>query len=186
MKIEDAKNLALDLMYQHELMTIKMPAYPWNRPWRLEFNSTGRQAGCTNYGDRTITLSKVNVELGSLEVVRDIILHEIAHALVGPGHRHDKTWKRQARAIGARPKYYCEGVTRFSFRLDCPECGRKSDLYFYRHPRRIARYRCPQCYKIHGKNVTPVATKGEFIVDVSTWKETRRENEEPAKSINGQ
>jgi hypothetical protein len=32
--------------------------------------------------------------------VRDTILHEIAHALVGPRHGHDATWAARARAIG--------------------------------------------------------------------------------------
>jgi hypothetical protein len=33
--------------------------------------------------------------------VRDTILHEIAHALVGPSHGHDAVWRRQALAIGS-------------------------------------------------------------------------------------
>jgi predicted SprT family Zn-dependent metalloprotease len=185
MNIRDAKTLALDLMYQHGLLTIKLPQHPWNRPWRLEFNNTGRQAGCTNYGSRTITLSKMNIELSSSKVVRNTILHEIAHVLVGPGHRHDRTWKKKAVEIGASPVHYCEGFTKFSFRLDCPECGRKSDLYFYRHPHRIARYRCPDCHKIRHKEVTPVATKGEFIVDVSTMQEIAGGHKVPSDESSG-
>ena len=43
-------------------------------------------------------------DLSSLDQVRDTILHEIAHALVGPGHGHDAVWKRKCREVGARPE----------------------------------------------------------------------------------
>lgn len=33
--------------------------------------------------------------------VRDTILHEIAHALVGPEHQHDEVWRRTAVRIGS-------------------------------------------------------------------------------------
>ena len=38
------------------------------------------------------------------EEVRDTILHEVAHALVGPGHGHDTVWKATAAQVGARPQ----------------------------------------------------------------------------------
>ena len=55
------------------------------------------------YGTRTIELSVFLVDRNGPEEVRDTILHEIAHALVGPGHGHDAVWKRQCIEIGARP-----------------------------------------------------------------------------------
>ena len=32
--------------------------------------------------------------------IRDTLLHEIAHAIVGPGHGHDAVWQTAARRIG--------------------------------------------------------------------------------------
>jgi hypothetical protein len=34
--------------------------------------------------------------------VRETVLHEIARALVGPGHGHDEAWRAQAVAIGSK------------------------------------------------------------------------------------
>lgn len=34
------------------------------------------------------------------ETVRNLILHEIAHALVGPGHGHREHWQNKARELG--------------------------------------------------------------------------------------
>ena len=42
--------------------------------------------------------------------VRDTILHEIAHAIVGPGHGHDAVWQTAERRIGCTPKR-CSTVT---------------------------------------------------------------------------
>jgi predicted SprT family Zn-dependent metalloprotease len=47
--------------------------------------------------------AEVLTELNSREDVLDTILHEIAHALVGPGHDHDVFWQIRARSVGAKP-----------------------------------------------------------------------------------
>ena len=36
--------------------------------------------------------------------IRDTLLHEIAHAIVGPGHGHDALWQTAARRIGCTEK----------------------------------------------------------------------------------
>ena len=36
--------------------------------------------------------------------IRDTLLHEIAHAIVGPGHGHDALWQTAARRIGCTAK----------------------------------------------------------------------------------
>jgi len=36
--------------------------------------------------------------------INDTILHEIAHALVGPNHGHDSVWKTMAKKIGCSAK----------------------------------------------------------------------------------
>ena len=44
--------------------------------------------GCCIYnwrGDRCLIVSKRTTDL-------DIMLHELAHAIVGPGHGHDQSW----------------------------------------------------------------------------------------------
>ena len=40
--------------------------------------------------------------------INDTILHEIAHALVGPGNGHNLKWKKKAKEIGCTGKIYHE------------------------------------------------------------------------------
>lgn len=66
------------------------------------FDRAIRRAGQCDYRKRRITLSRHLVESASLEEVEQVILHEIAHALVGKEAGHSKLWKAKAREIGYR------------------------------------------------------------------------------------
>ncbi len=68
--------------------------------WRVEFDTAKKRAGVCRFGDRVISLSAPLTRLHATAEVRDTVLHEIAHALVGPRHGHDETWQRTARSIG--------------------------------------------------------------------------------------
>ena len=72
--------------------------------WAFRFDRAVRRAGQTNFTTRTISLSKPLTELCDEAQVRDTILHEIAHALAGPAHGHDQTWRSIASSLGARPR----------------------------------------------------------------------------------
>lgn len=68
--------------------------------WRVELDSAKRRAGVCRFPDRLIGLSGPLTELHSEEEVRDTVLHEIAHALVGAAHGHDRVWRATALRIG--------------------------------------------------------------------------------------
>lgn len=68
--------------------------------WRFTFDDATRRAGSCQYGRRTITLSRHLARNAPAEEILDTLLHEIAHALVGPKHHHDAVWRARAVAIG--------------------------------------------------------------------------------------
>ena len=68
--------------------------------WDVAFDNAKRRAGICRFAERTLGLSAPLTAVHSEDDVRDTILHEIAHALVGPQHGHDATWQARARAIG--------------------------------------------------------------------------------------
>jgi predicted SprT family Zn-dependent metalloprotease len=72
--------------------------------WILSFNRKKRERGCCWYTLQKIELSEHFVNLNSYERVRVTVLHEIAHALTGPGHGHDWRWKAIVEDIGGIPE----------------------------------------------------------------------------------
>ena len=84
------------------------------KKWRFKFDPSTRRAGCCNYRDQLISISFELARTGSDADIRDTLLHEIAHALVGKRHNHDALWKAKARAIG------CSGERTHRFKLSTP------------------------------------------------------------------
>lgn len=115
--------------------------------WSFRFDRAKRRAGACHFSTRTITLSGPLIELYDAPTVRGVVLHEIAHALVGPRHHHDAVWKRTARALGApdsarlpaslpKPQEPWVGT--------CPTCGAQRRLF--RAPRRVTS--CGACARV--------------------------------------
>ncbi len=89
MELEAARRLGRELLDEHGL-----------GDWTLVFDRAKRRAGICRYATRQIGLSAPLTSLHAEADVRDTILHEIAHALVGPSHGHDAVWRRTAVRIG--------------------------------------------------------------------------------------
>ena len=89
MDLQIVQQLARGLMDSHGL-----------EQWDLVFDRARRRAGMTRYNHRVISLSQPLMQLYDETQVRDVVLHEIAHARVGTGHGHDATWKKEARRLG--------------------------------------------------------------------------------------
>lgn len=90
MDLDDARRTALALMAEHGL-----------RGWTFAYDRAKRRAGATHFGDRRITLSRELTALHDEVEVRETLLHEVAHALVGPRHGHDDVWRATALRIGS-------------------------------------------------------------------------------------
>lgn len=87
-----------------------------------------KRVGQCRYRKREIGLSAWAVDSTMpMDEIEDTIRHEIAHALVGPGHGHDGFWKRMAENCGATPEA-CASIDEDHlpeplWRGTCQRCG---------------------------------------------------------------
>ena len=119
--------------------------------WSFRLNRSKVNLGLCRYGPRTVELSSYFVEHNPEEVVRDTLLHEVAHALVGPGHGHDAAWQEMCLRVGAKPE-------RLSFEAEmpsgrwqavCGNCGMRH--HKHRRPKRMAGWWCCRCGPERGR-----------------------------------
>lgn len=89
MKLAQALVMGTNLLEEHGLTG-----------WRVVFDKAKTRAGVCRPERHLIGLSLPLTRLHSDEEVRDTLLHEIAHALVGPKHGHDEVWRAKALEIG--------------------------------------------------------------------------------------
>lgn len=68
--------------------------------WHFRFDNGSRRAGCCRFDRQEISLARQFALVAPAEEIRDTLLHEIAHALVGKTHNHDAVWRAKAMAIG--------------------------------------------------------------------------------------
>ena len=83
--------------------------------WKIGLDHAMKRLGQTDYNKKLITVSRHFLRGPNCNEkrIRNTVLHEIAHVLVGPNHSHDKVWKNMALKIG------CDG--RVSSTMDLPD-----------------------------------------------------------------
>jgi ribosomal protein L21E len=100
MDVQAATALATSLMQQHGMTALG---------WKFQITGAQNRLGLCTYETKTISLGVAHTLSADEAEVRNTILHEIAHALVGHRPRnaygqletgHGPTWKRKAIAIG--------------------------------------------------------------------------------------
>ena len=113
--------------------------------WRFRFETATSRAGICRYTTRTIALSVSYVLRAPWNDIRDTLLHELAHAIVGPGHAHDAVWQAAARRIGCTAAR-CSTVTH-SLKRWVGECSRCRERWFRQRLTARVRQRsiCPRC-----------------------------------------
>ena len=121
------------------------------KDWTLTFNRRKTEMGLCLYSPKRIELSLYFIELNGDNAVRETLLHEIAHALVGPGHGHDELWKRQCLRIGAKPQRLCYSVSMPEGRwcAQCAYCGMRH--YKHRKPKHMIGWFCACCGRDRGR-----------------------------------
>lgn len=68
--------------------------------WSFGFDHATRRAGLCNYTDKRITVSRHLAERFDDDEIHQTLLHEVAHALAGPGTGHGPEWRAIARDLG--------------------------------------------------------------------------------------
>jgi len=142
MDIRQVKQMAVDLMNKHGLLT---------QGWCFKFDNAKVRFGSCNYTDKEITLSRPLCVLNSEEQILDTILHEIAHALC-PGQNHNKVWQRKAIEIGCSGTrcYSSSNVIQPKLKYSAVCNGCKSEY----SKSRVARRSC-SCRKCSGGKYNP-------------------------------
>ena len=139
--LSETRKLATDMMAEHGLSQ-----------WSFQFDDASRRAGYCNYDTRVLSLAREFALVAPSSEVRNTILHEIAHALVGPKHNHDRVWKETARAIGCTGER-CHTV-KFApprYIKSCRRCGWYSTGNQMRHNWVCKRCRTPIRYETYTK-----------------------------------
>lgn len=68
--------------------------------WKFKWDSAKSRGGLCNYAKKTISMSRFLVPRWTPQEITNVLLHEAAHALVGPGHGHDYVWANKVLSIG--------------------------------------------------------------------------------------
>jgi predicted SprT family Zn-dependent metalloprotease len=122
MKREDAAAYAADMLERHGL-----------DGWRVTFNGRKTALGVCTFSRRTIGLSGPLVDRNGLDVYADVIAHEVAHALAGPGTGHGPSWRAACRRTGAVPRACADAESVVSvpapWAVVCPTCGPICERY---------------------------------------------------------
>lgn len=112
--------------------------------WSFRLSDAGRRLGVCKYRQKRIEIAAYYARHTPAELVRDTLLHEIAHALAGPAAKHGPAWKAVAVRLGATPKA-CDTaadtvVKPGDWQATCPGCQKV--YHRYRRPRTLTGYRC--------------------------------------------
>ena len=94
MTLSEIDTLGNQLLQEHEDKNDLEPG------WRFGFDLAPARGGICRHTEKQITLSVTYCLKASEAEIVDTILHEIAHAIVGPQHGHDAVWKAAAQRIG--------------------------------------------------------------------------------------
>jgi len=138
--VVDARDISMRLMREFGL-----------GEWYFSFNGSKRMLGVCFFEQHLISLSVHFCELNPLSVIEDTMRHEIAHALVGPGHGHDSVWKKKSLEVGANPERCCSDciAPTGAWSARCPNCQKCYQKY--RKPKRMTGWYCPKCGTVKGE-----------------------------------
>lgn len=134
MLVRDAERLAFQLLKEHNL-----------KDWTYETNARKRTLGLCFSHLKRIELSVYFIEHNTLAVVRETLLHEIAHALVGSDQGHNAVWMEMAETLGCQPRRKSAAAVMppGPWQATCAGCNRLFSKH--RKPKYISGNSCAIC-----------------------------------------
>ena len=128
MNLLEAEQLAWKLLSEHRMELAN--GHSFTGQWGFKWTNKKRALGTCHYSERRISLSQFFVPHLDVDEVKDTILHEIAHAIVGGKHGHDYVWKRKASELGCNPDRTADvkiPVNKMGYKYiaECPVCHKK-------------------------------------------------------------
>lgn len=109
--------------------------------WRFTYDNANKRAGSCNHHKQTISIAEQFCLTVDADQIADTLLHEIAHALVGVQHGHNKVWRAKAREIGcSADRTHCINFAAPRYIVSCKPCG----IYGVRDKRSANRV-CKRC-----------------------------------------
>ena len=72
--------------------------------WKVKANKATVTFGSCRFKDNTLVFSKILIPYCSSKAKKTIVIHEIAHAIVGAKHGHDEIWRQKDIELGGNGK----------------------------------------------------------------------------------
>ena len=137
MELSAVERLATELLSRHGLVA---------KGWSFGWDRAVRRAGACHYTRKRITISRKFAEQFPEPEVRETILHEIAHALVGRRHGHDAVWRQKAREIRSLgERTHCFEFVQAPWALRCRNRCFSAPRHRRMSPERLRLLRCARC-----------------------------------------
>ena len=102
--------------------------------WSFAFDRAKRRAGACNFTKKEITVSRYLAERYEDDEIHQVLLHEVAHALAGPGVGHGPVWKKIARDIGYAGERTHDGEIAHEFASWVGHCPAGHEHVRFRRP----------------------------------------------------
>ena len=133
------------LNYIEALAKSEMARHLDVKVWEFSWDSAKRRAGLCDHTHRRISLSRYLSEHNPLDQSHQVMLHEIAHAMVGHRHGHDAKWLATAKGIGYRNEQISGRSVDEEEARWMGICPNGHEYFRYKKPQRISS--CSKCSK---------------------------------------
>lgn len=114
--------------------------------WHFAFDAAKQRAGLCDFARKRISVSRYLAARFADDEIHQVLLHEVAHALAGPGAGHGPRWQHVARELGYEGGTTHHGETATELAPWVGRCPAGHTAYRYRRPTRAMS--CAKCSRV--------------------------------------